>query len=113
MTKLVNQIITRKKEITQGLIDEILKINSEANVMTKEEPISMNEIHHKTTIGVSKVPVVSLTILISREDIIDSHKTKELKTYLQIDIEDECPEEYRKHLDRYLNPDRYNNRHNN
>jgi tRNA A37 threonylcarbamoyladenosine dehydratase len=108
--KNLNQVIgiisRRKEEVESYICQMIANITPEAVIETMSMPLSEEEIHYQTIIGVSRVPVVSLTIYISRDSVIDAIDSKTMKVNLIINIEETCPEVYREPLEKALDLDR-------
>jgi hypothetical protein len=99
-----NKIIKRKEELQSYLCQLIADITPDVPVEYMDIPLSKEDIHHQTIIGAGRVPVVSLTIYIPREVVMEvAIQNKPLKVELTILIEDTCPEIYRDHLEKALN----------
>jgi len=103
---IVNSITKRKKELQGFLCRLIHDITPEIDVETMDIPLSKEEIHLQTIIGADRVPVISLTIYIPREGVIQSLDTKELRVDMLINIEETCPEVYRETLEKALDLNR-------
>lgn len=108
LEQIINSITRRKTELQSYLCQLVYDITPEVTVETMDIPISTEEIHYQTIIGANRVPVVSLTIYIPREVIIEAvaSEEKRLKVEMAIIIEETCPDVYREQLERVLDMDR-------
>lgn len=108
--KNLNQVIgiisRRKEEVESYICQMIANITPEAVIETMSMPLSETEIHYQTIIGAGRVPVVSLTVYISRDSVIEAIDSKTMKVDLIINIEETCPEVYRESIEKALDLNR-------
>jgi len=107
LNEVIESIVGRNVELQSYLCQLVHDITPEVTVETMNIPISTEEIHYTTIIGANRVPVVSLTIYIPREVILEAVTSgKVLKVNTIISIEETCPDIYREPLEKALDLDR-------
>ena len=99
---IIERVSERIKDMKEGICIAIHNFDEKAWIETMEVPLSKEDIHYQTIIGIDRIPVVAITLHITKENVIQAVKTHKLDVDLHVGIAEECPEKYRPVLEKKL-----------